>query len=293
MEHLMSNQSGFAETGPSDDGVYHVFSLCYAKGRARRAPGNFMAKDIHDAPMPIDYNLWILHNAYRTILVDTGYGQRAAAERDRPLEIDPLDALRQLGIDPDEVEDIIVTHLHYDHAGNIGRFAKARFHIQDNEVSFATGRCMCEPVMRFAFDVEDVVTLVRHTYAERVVFHNGDAAPFPGITLHALPGHSAVVQGVRVQTPRGPVLLASDSTHFFANFLRRSPFVLTVDVGATLRSYQRIRELGGEVARIVPGHDPKIRRLYPSRVVNGIELTLLHEPPKGADEASLSRLDDF
>ena len=278
---------------PSDDGIYQIFSLCYAKARARRTTDNFLWRDMHDGPMPLDYNLWIVRNAHRVVLVDTGFGPRAAGERGRPLDIDPLEALQRLGVDPDAIEDIILTHLHYDHAGNIGRFARARFHIQDAEVAFATGRCMCEPQIRWAFDVEDVTTLVRHTFAERVCFHDGEASPLPGISVHVLPGHSAGMQAVRVMTPRGPVVLASDVSHYYANFLRRSPFFLTIDAAATLRSYQNLMALAGSVDRIIPGHDPKVRALYPGIVCNGIGLTALHEQPLPHDAAQMARLDGF
>jgi len=267
--------------------------MCYAKGRARRVHDNFIIRDMHDGPMPVDYNLWIVRNAHRTILVDTGFGPRAAAERQRPLEFDPVEALGRLGVDPDKIEDVILTHLHYDHAGNVDRFAEARFHVQDAEVAFATGRCMCEPHLRFPFDVENVVTVIRHTYAERVCFHDGDAAPLPGISLHVLPGHSKGMQAVRVITPRGPVVLASDVSHYYANFLRRSPFVLTLDAMATLRSYQNLMQLAGAVERIIPGHDPKVRALYPSYEFDGIELTALHEEPKPHDIDALTRVDNF
>ena len=279
--------------GPAEDDVYHVYSMCYGRARARRVHDNFVFRDMHDGPMPLDYNLWIVRNAHRTILVDTGFGARAAAERNRPLDFDPVEGLARLGIAPESLDDIVLTHLHYDHAGNLDRFPNARFHVQDAEVAFATGRCMCEPTMRVAFDVEDVVALVRRVFAERVSFHDGDAAPLPGISLHVLPGHSKGMQAVRVTTPRGPVVLASDVTHFYANFLRRSPFILTVDAAQTLRSYRDLMALAGSVDRIVPGHDPKVPTLYPRLDVAGIALTVLHEQPKPHDPEALSRVDDF
>ena len=277
----------------SQDAVYQVYSLCYAKAPTRRVHENFMRRDMHDGPMPVDFNLWIVHNAHRTVLVDTGFGERATRERGRPLDVHPIQALERLGIDPDAIEDIVITHLHYDHAGNMERFAKARFHVQDAEVAFATGRCMCERHLRSAFDVEDVVTLVRHTYAERVRFHEGNAAPLPGISLHVLPGHTAGTQAVRVMTQRGPVVLASDVSHYYANLLRRAPFAGTVDAMATLRSYDGLMEIAGGIERIVPGHDPKVRALYPRYDFGGIELVALHEDPKRHDIEALSRVDNF
>ena len=267
----------------SDDGVYQIYSMCFGSVAERRVHDNFMRRDMHDGPMPLDFNVWILHNAHRTVLVDTGFGPRAAGERRRPIDFDPVDGLKRLGIDVDAIEDIILTHLHFDHAGSIDRFGKARFHVQDAEVGFATGRCMCEGNLRFGFDVEDVVTLVRHTYAERVCFHDGEAQPLPGISLHLVPGHTQGIQCVRVMTPRGPVLLASDATHFYANLLRRSPFTVTVDAPATLRSYDKMMALAGSVDRLIPGHDPRVRDLYPSYNVGGVELLALHEVPKPHD----------
>lgn len=285
--------SAFPDAGPADDGVYQIYAMRYARAPERRAHGNFMFRDMHDGPMPVDYSLWIVRNAHRTILVDTGFAARAAAERGRRLDFDPIDGLARLGIDPDALEDIILTHLHFDHAGNIDRFAKARFHIQDAEVGFATGRCMCEAFMRRPFDVEDVVTLVRHTYAERVRFHDGDTELLPGLSLHLLPGHSKGVQAVRVMTPRGPVVLASDVTHFYANLLRRAPSILTVSFDVTLESYRKLMCLAGGVDRIVPGHDPKVRALYPRHVFAGLELTALHEQPNPHDIDALARTDNF
>ncbi|MET0164138.1 MAG: MBL fold metallo-hydrolase [Vicinamibacterales bacterium] len=132
----------------AEEGVYQVYSLCFARVPERRVHDNFMRRGMHDGPMPLDFSLWILRNAHRTVLVDTGFGGRAASERGRPLDFDPSEALFRLGIHPDTVEDIIVTHLHFDHAGNIDRFAKACFHVQDAEVALATGRGIGEPQLR-------------------------------------------------------------------------------------------------------------------------------------------------
>jgi glyoxylase-like metal-dependent hydrolase (beta-lactamase superfamily II) len=275
-----------------EEGVYEVYSMCFGRAPERRVHENFLRRDMHDGPMPLDFNVWILRNAHRTVLVDTGFGQRAAKERRRSIDFDPVEGLNQIGIDADSIEDIFLTHLHFDHAGNIDRFKKAKFHVQDAEVTFATGRCMCESHLRFPFDVEDVVALVRHTYTDRVCFHDGDAEPLPGISLHVVPGHTQGIQAVKVMTPRGHVLLASDSTHFYANLLRRSPFSVTVDAMTTLRSYDKLKSLAGSIDRLIPGHDPRVRDLYPSVTYAGIELTVLHVPPRAHDIEMLRSVND-
>jgi len=246
--------------------------------------------DVHTRNMPMYFYIWIIRNQSRTIVVDTGFGERAARERGRALDFDPIDALGRIGVDAGEVKDVILTHLHFDHAGNVDRFPAARFHVQGAEMAFATGPCMCAPFMRAPFDVEDVVAMVKHLYADQVVFHHGDASPFPGISLHVLPGHSAGIQAVRVMTERGPVLLASDVSHYYANFLRGIPFRLTIDVAATHRSYRQLTAIAGAVERIIPGHDPKTAEIYPAVSVNGVELLALHHPPKPRSAEELARI---
>ena len=277
-------------TCPTEDDLYGVFQLTYARVPERRVHENFLRRDMHDGPMPLDFNLWIVRNAHRTLLVDTGFGPRTAAERHRPLDMDPIEALTTIGVDPKTIDDVILTHLHYDHAGNLDRFGRARFHVQDSEAAFATGRCMCHAHIRMPYDVEDVVTFVRHTFGERVRFHDGESHPFPGISLHHLPGHSRGLQAVRVATCRGPVLLASDASHAYANFLAHSPFALTIDAAETLASYEAMMRLGGSVEHIIPGHDPLVRDFYPQISVNGVTLHALHVAPKPHDIEAITRI---
>ena len=278
---------------PAQDDVYHIWQMRYARTPERRVHQNFLFRHMPDGPMPMDYSLWILCNAHRTIVVDTGMGAKTVAKYGRPVDFDVIDALRQLGVDPDAVEDVILTHLHWDHTGTIECFGKARFHVQDEEVRYATGRLMSEAPVRSPFDVEDVAELVRYIYADRVRFYDGFAEPFPGISLHLMPGHSKGLQALRVLTPRGYVLLTSDASHYYANYLRRQPFGATIDVEATLRTYSQIVEIGGAIDRIVPSHDPQVRALYPRYSFRGVELVALHETPKHHDIAELTLLGTF
>jgi glyoxylase-like metal-dependent hydrolase (beta-lactamase superfamily II) len=262
--------------------TYEVFAIRYGH-HERRAAENFilpLLADAHDGPMPLDYFVWVIRNAERTILVDTGFGERAARERGRTITIHPAEALRRFGVDPDKVEDVVITHLHYDHAGNLDSFPNARIHLQEAEIGYATGPCMCHPVLRFPFDVEDVVAMVRRLYAGRVVFHAGDATIAEDITLYHMPGHSKGVQSVGVMTKRGLVLLASDASHFYANIERAVPFPLVVDVEAQLKTLQRLVAIAGTLDRLVPGHDPIVTQIYPRVPHDGVEVWALHEKPK-------------
>lgn len=257
---------------------YEVLAIRYATVE-RWSRENFLLEDPHDAPMPMDYFIWLVRSEERTVLVDTGFDHPVAAARKRTMLQHPVDALRALGVDPAGIADVVITHLHYDHAGNLGAFPNAVFHLQDAEMSYATGRCMCERSLRRAFEVEDVVTMVRRLYDGRVRFHAGDAALAPGLSVHLVPGHSKGLQAVRADTARGAVVLASDASHFYANMEAGNPFPILVDLDALTQSWRRLSELADSSDHIVPGHDPLVRTRYPRLEADGVEAWLLHETP--------------
>jgi len=256
--------------------AYEVYALRYAAsapGRKRR--DNFIAADLHDAGMPMDYFLWAIRGEGRTVVVDTGFTPEAAARRGRTFLRDPGDALRGIGIEPAEVEDVVLTHLHYDHAGNLGLFPRAAFHVQDSEVAYATGRHMGHACLAGPFDAEDVVALVRRVHGGRVRFHDGPGEVAPGIELHPVGGHTAGLQVVRVATARGWLVLGSDAFHYDENRRRRMPFPLVFHVGAMLEGYQRCEALAGGEDLLVPGHDPLVLRRWPSVAVDTVRVDLV------------------
>ncbi|WP_035692498.1 N-acyl homoserine lactonase family protein [Azospirillum halopraeferens] len=259
---------------------YEVYALRYGV-MDRRVADNFLnraAVDGHDGPMPLDFFLWAIVGDGRTVVVDTGFGDLVAERRARRMIRHPVAMLEALGIDAAVVPDVIITHLHYDHAGNLDRFPAATFHIQDAEMAFATGRCMCHGVLRHTFEVEDVVQMVRHVYAGRVRFHDGDAELAPGITLHRIGGHTAGLQSVRVHTARGWVVLASDAAHYYAN-LDGNPFPLVHDVAAMLEGHRRLKEMAPTPAHVVPGHDPLVLARYPRHPAAPDDIACLHLAP--------------
>ncbi len=247
------------ETGP----VYEVFAIRYAHREARRAE-HFIGGDAHDGPMPMDYFLWLIRGHGRSVVVDTGFSAEVAAKRGREFLRDPVDALRLLGVEPSAVRNVVLTHLHYDHVGNFSRFPAAEFHLQEPDMHFAVGRHMRHAHMRQAFEVDDVIGIVRLNYGGRVRLHNGVVTLAPGISLHPAPGHSAGLQFVRVNTARGPVVLASDVSHFYENMESGRPFPVCVSVADSLDSYELLFAAVATRDHIVPGHDPLVMQRYPA-----------------------------
>jgi len=225
---------------------------------------NFLGGDDHAQPMPLDYYVWVIKSAEHTIVVDTGFAAPAAAQRGRTLLRPVAEGLAAIGVNPQDVQDVVITHMHYDHAGNVPLFPQARFHVQDTEMAYCTGRAMTHGHLAAPFDAENVVDMVRGTFAGRVVFHRGDEVLYPGISLHHLPGHTLGLQVVRVQTERGAVVLASDAIHFWANLERETPFPIVADVVAYLETLRRLRTLAPSLDHIIPGHDPGVLRRFPA-----------------------------
>ena len=146
-----------------NDDIYEIHAIKYA-WLSRRSPDNFVGGDPHDTDMPLNYYVWTISNKSRTVVVDTGFGQEAADKRGRTILRPVEEGIRALGVNPERVQDVVITHMHYDHAGNVPLFANAKFHLQDKEMDFATGRCMCHDMMRHGYEVNDVVDMVRCVY---------------------------------------------------------------------------------------------------------------------------------
>ena len=244
--------------------TYEILALKYAEFTQRKRFESFIAADDHDGPHPIDYFIWVIRNANHTIVVDTGFDAAEGGKRGRKVDRAPAAALEEVGIAPGNVEQVVVTHLHYDHAGTLGEFPKARFHLQEAEMAYATGSCMCHNHLRYPFTVEHVCEMVKNVYSGRVEFHDGDAEIAPGVTVHKIGGHSRGLQCVRVVTATGPVVLASDGSHFYENFEKGKVFPITIDIGDVLDGYKRLTALAGSAKRVVPGHDPLVLKRYPA-----------------------------
>jgi glyoxylase-like metal-dependent hydrolase (beta-lactamase superfamily II) len=242
---------------------YEVYAIKYAH-HARRASENFIGGDPHDGPMPLDYFVWLIRGEGREIVVDTGFSAAVAAKRGRDHLRCPTEGLRLLNCDPLAVKEVVITHLHYDHVGNFDLFPAATLHLQDLEMRYATGRHMSEAQFGGAYDVEDVVGMVRRAYAGRVRFHDGDAELHPGVSVHLIGGHTMGLQAVRVRTRRGWVVLASDASHFYANMEQERPFPIVWSVADMVAGYRRLSALADSPAHIIPGHDPLVMERYPA-----------------------------
>lgn len=243
--------------------VHEVYAIRYGH-HARRSPENFIGGDPHDVLQPLDYFVWAIVGASGVIIVDTGFDEPTGRRRQRQ-PIKPVrDGLAALDIAADKVATVIISHLHYDHCGNHELFPHARYHLQDREMAYATGRCMCHPALRQTFEADDIVSMVRKVFAGRVAFHDGDDEIAPGVTVHRIGGHSMGLQSVRVKTKRGYVVLATDAAHLYAHLDQGRIFPITYNIAEVLEGYATLNKLATSPGHIVPGHDPLVLERYPA-----------------------------
>lgn len=245
---------------------WEVFAIRYADQENRTRARAFIGDDDHNAPFPIDFYIWLLRRGDELILIDTGFDAPEAAERGFALRQDIGAALAPFGITPENITKLIVTHLHFDHAGGLHLFPNATLYMQAAEMAYATGPCMCHDVLRGPYTGAHICEAVMRLYSGKVVFFEGDAEVADGVTAHQIGGHSKGLQAVRVRTEAGWLVLASDAAHFYENFERRVPFPLVVDVEEMLKGFDTLYRLASAPNLIVPGHDPLVRRYFPGDI---------------------------
>ncbi|HUC67862.1 MAG TPA: N-acyl homoserine lactonase family protein [Stellaceae bacterium] len=259
--------------------VYEVYAVKYAR-HERRASANFLGGDLHDGPMPIDYFVWAIRGGGKTYILDTGFDEAQAKKRKRMLIRSPGDGLKMIGVDLAAVEDVFISHMHYDHAGNHDLFPNARYHLQDKEMQYCTGRSMCHGVLRSSFAVEDVAAMVRRLFAGRLCFHDGAEEVAPGLSVHFIGGHTMGLQALRVWTRRGWLVLAADAAHLYANIEEQRPYVTVYNVAEMMEGHRTLAKLASSPAHIIPGHDPLVLERYPAagRGLDGIAVRLDADP---------------
>lgn len=259
---------------------WQVHAIRYATLPSRRRELFLDGAPADDGPQDLDYYIWVLQSQDRCIVVDTGCRREVAQRRGRTFLREPHEGLALLGIDVAQVADVIITHLHYDHAGNLARYPNARFHLQEREMQFATGRMMCGgPLFTGAIEQDDVVEMVRTVFAQRVQFVDGAAEIAPGVRVVRLGGHTPGIQAVQVWTERGWLVLISDGAHLYENMASGRPFHIVADVAEMTQGWATARSLAASADHVIPGHDPLVATRYPASREGLDGIVALHRPP--------------
>jgi glyoxylase-like metal-dependent hydrolase (beta-lactamase superfamily II) len=208
------------------------------------------------------------------VLVDVGFGNQEWMSRYNFFAWeDPRTVLGKVRLKPEDVDAILVTHLHFDHIGNFGAFPNARLYIQLDEY-MGWLRALALPAdfgggqrdwLLSSLDPQDIHNVASAISLGKVTLIEGDAEVLPGITAHlAKDSHTFGTQWFEVQTLNGAFAIAGDAVYWYSNvekmwppgYNQGNPF-------NQLFTYDRIRRtLGSELERLIPGHDPQVWRRH-------------------------------
>ena len=214
-----------------------------------------------DADVEMAYFFWLLRRGVETIVVDCGFDPGAGARRGRTCLRAPLDALRELGVDPAGVATVIVTHLHYDHIGNLAAFPAATYVVPRLELDFWTSPRALHARYASVVEPSEIAFVARAAADGRVRLVEGHEEVADGVRTIGVGGHSPGQQIVVVRGAAGDVVVASDAVHFREELELRRPFAVLHDLARMYAAYDLLDELAAAGAVIVPGHDPGVESI--------------------------------
>jgi glyoxylase-like metal-dependent hydrolase (beta-lactamase superfamily II) len=224
--------------------------------------------------------VWLVVGEGRALLVDAGLPAPEVVRTRWNTECDRggPDVLREelaaRGVAPEDVDTVVLTHLHFDHAWNLDVFPSARAVVQREELV-----CAIDPVPTqrgyYARDVTSAVVGRRKPDHLQVV--DGDHSLGPGLDLLHIPSHTPGIMGLVVETARGRVGLPSDAGESYANWYPADPranpkpiryladsylppHIWSESALTCIASLRRFREACDIV---VPSHDWRIPRHLP------------------------------
>lgn len=216
-----------------------------------------------DGPQDMDFFFYVLRDGRNTILVDTGYAPEAATRRPgRVCVTPPAEAVARLGITPADVAHVVITHLHWDHIGNLGLFPNAELIVPQADLDFWTDPIARNPQFWAHVESDAIEDVIAADREGRVRRSGAEEEVLPGITAITVGGHSRGQQVLVVQTAGGPVVLASDAAHLYEELELARPFAIMVDLERMCRAYALLADLQRDGATIVPGHDPQVTQRF-------------------------------
>jgi N-acyl homoserine lactone hydrolase len=244
------------------------------------------------------YGYVYLRGNGRHIMVDVGfdntaYGGELATKFGVIAWQSPATVLAEVGVTPEDIDTVIVTHAHFDHFGNTQAFPNATFYLQERELTkwlWAMALPREQQYVTTGIDPDDVLRGVDLAKNGRLKLVDGDVADLlPGISVWAAHDtHTFGCMFVDVQAGDGEderFILAGDNVYAYENVdgvendgvIR--PVGLSIDTRRGILTIAQMLELvGRQTKRIIPVHENRLPDVYPSRETeHGLHVTEVHK----------------
>ena len=204
--------------------------------------------------------VWLIRGNGKNILFDSGFYREQFFKQWHVTDFSkPSAAVKRAGVAPEEITDVIVSHMHWDHADGMDLFPKAKVWLQKEELEYYAGSAWQSRRTHGGIDPDDVMVAVRLNTQGRVGLVDGDAKEvLPGIMAYTGGKHTYASQFITVNTAAGTVVLASDNMYLYENLDKHVPIAATLDAASNLRAQDRMRDLAARPELIIPGHDPAV-----------------------------------
>ncbi len=260
---LVARQTPAAAQTAKPPVTYEVYAVRYATIAGFPTRGLIAGAD-SSRHTDIAMMVWLLRGSDgRNVLVDAGFYRDKFVQRWKPRDfLTPSEALAKLGLKPEDVTDIIVSHIHWDHVDGADLFPKARIWMQRDEFTHHTDSTGA--VKDRAIDPDDAMMIAKLARDGRVELVPGDSSEIlPGIVVFTGGKHTFASEYATVRTPHGTVVVASDNVYLYENLDRRLPIAQTLDRASNLAAQERMLRLASDRRLIVPGHDPEVFERFP------------------------------
>jgi glyoxylase-like metal-dependent hydrolase (beta-lactamase superfamily II) len=256
---LLIAATASAQTRPQ----YEIFAVRYAT-IPDFAVNQLVAGADPGRKLDIAMLVWLIRGNGKNILFDAGFYREQFFRQWHVNDfMKPSDAVKRAGVEPEDITDVIVSHMHWDHADGMDLFPKAKVWLQKDELEYYAGSAWQSRRTHGGIDPEDVLAAVKLNMAGRVGLVNGDAQEIlPGITAYTGGKHTYASQFIAVNTAGGTVVLASDNMYLYENLDRHAPIAATLDADSNLRAQDRMKQLASKPEWVIPGHDPAVMKRF-------------------------------
>ena len=248
---------------PAPAPKYEIFALRYAtipdfplRGLVAGAP--------RGQRVPLAMTFWLLRGNGRVILFDAGFYRDKFITQWKPQDyVTPAQAVERLGIKPGDITDIVISHIHWDHADGVDLFPNAHVWLQKDEYDYYVGPGGA-PLHPAIDSLDSAMLFALHAQGRVTKIDGDDREIFPGIRVYTGGKHTYASEYLSAPTRSGTVVLASDNVYLYQNLDQHRPIAQTLDSLSNLAAQTRMLTIASKPGLIVPGHDPLVFERFPT-----------------------------